>query len=376
MKPNPCIVILAYPNTDKKLSIMMDSIRNVKDLNLPIFVFSNMNIDEKYLIDCDFFIYTGNNDMWSASDVLNTEQISVARNQTKYRHHLVLKNSIISYVPINYGTEKSYYWALTNLYRVAFDTIHSNGFTHFFLLQYDTILDEKNIILAQNYINEMYSSKLDAIIAVDPGMGDNHMNDYAFFGKTSYWNDMFKTTSIDEFYNLTFPNWTIEEYYYKKCKLSLGNVKIKVRTDLDDWEKDFYSDLPQTWEREDIDCNTREPIHLLFPNLEGRGLSNYWETPTFDIEKSLIVSIGNHKGDNQIFVWNKQISDFDQIIEVKITFISDSNSSDIPPITLSLNPGVWFYRNNLPTLIGRRVEISYSYFEDDKKIDENKTYNL
>jgi len=375
MKPSPCVVILAHPNTDRKLQIMMDSIQSVKNLNIPIYVFSNMDIPEQYLKGCNGFVYTGDNTMWSASDILSEERIVNSRNITKYREHLTDSNHIITYVPIYYGTEKSYYWALTNLYKISLEKIAEYNHTHFMLLQYDTILDSKNLVLANNYINELYSSNLDGIITVDPGMGDNHMNDYSFFGKVSYWNEMFSTTSIEEFYNLIYPNWTIEEYYYTKCKIKGGNIKIKIRTDLAEWQKNYYKDLPSTWEREDIDCHSHESIHLLFPNLEGRGLGDFRETPTFDVERSLVVSIGTIYGDKQLFVLNKPLSNLDRTISVKIQLYSNDNTP-LPSLDLTLNPGIWYLDKNFVYSDGQEVVITYYYSEGDQELHISKKYIL
>jgi hypothetical protein len=88
MVQNPCIIILSYPNTDNKIQILLNCLKSVKKLNIPIFVFSNMDIDKKYLSDVDEFIFTGENVMVSASDYLSIDNITLARNTTKYRFHL------------------------------------------------------------------------------------------------------------------------------------------------------------------------------------------------------------------------------------------------------------------------------------------------
>ena len=63
----------------------MDDLISMKKMNLPILVFSNMDIDKKYLTDVDEFVYTGENKMVSASDFLSIDEITLARNTTKYR---------------------------------------------------------------------------------------------------------------------------------------------------------------------------------------------------------------------------------------------------------------------------------------------------
>jgi hypothetical protein len=377
MKQKPCIIILAYPNTDNKIQILLKCLSSVKNLNIPIFVFSNMNIDKKYLDDANEFIYTGENKMVSASDFLSVHDITLARNTTKYRHHLTFDNNIITYIPITYGTEKSYYWALTKLYQKSFEYVYDKGFTHFMLLQYDTVLNGDSVGLVNDYLNELYSSDLDGIISVDPNMGNNHMNDYAFFGATKWWNELFLSTSAEEFYTITFPNWTIEEYYFTKCKNKEGNIKFKIRSNLEEWEKDYYHDTPSNWIKDIINSDTRESINLFFPSIKDAGLSNYWETPNFDIEKSLVVSIRPLNDLYQIFVWNKLISEQDKKIIVTISFPKINESDlDVDPIHLELLPGVWNIRDYQEQISGRKVVVEYSYEQDNDIVSDTKIYYI
>ncbi len=376
MFQNPCIIILTYPNTENKINILLKSLQSVKKMNLPILVFSNMDIDKKYLTDVDEFIYTGENEMVSASHFLSIDDITLARNTTKYRHHLTFDNSIITYTPITYGTEKSYYWALTKLYRKSFEFASEKGYTHFMLLQ-ELELTDKSLELTNEYFNEMYSLNLDGIISVDPNMGDNHISDFVFFGKTKWWNDLFQSTSVEEFYNLTFPNWSVEEYYYKKCMGAFGTIKFKVRTNLEEWEEQYYREYPSNWIRDNIDCNTRDPFNLFFPDLILTDSSNSWETPVFDIEKSLLVSIRPINGIYQIFVWNKLISEHDRIINVNISFPSENESDvEVSPIHLELLPGVWNVRDYQEQISGRKVIVKYFYEENNHIVSDTKIYYI
>jgi len=376
MEQNPCIIILTYPDTENKINILSKSIQSVKKLNVPILVFSNMNIDKKYLTNVDDFVYTGENKMVSASDFLSIEEITLARNTTKYRNHLTFDNSIITYIPISYGTEKSYYWALTKLYRKSFEYSHEKGYSHFMLLQ-ELELDNNSLLLTKEYFKELYSSNLDGMISVDPNMGDNHLSDFVFFGKTQWWNDLFQSTSAEEFYKLTFPNWSVEEYYYTKCKEKFGNIKFKVRTNLEEWEEQYYRDYPSNWVRDDIDCKTRDPFNLFFPDLILTNSSNSWDTPKFDIEKSLVVSIRYVNNIYQIFVWNKLISENDKKITVNISFPIESESdSEINSIYLELLPGVWNIRDYQESLIGRKVIVQYSYEQNEQVVSDTKIYYI
>jgi hypothetical protein len=365
---------LTYPNTENKINILLKSIESAKKLKIPILVFSNMDIDKKYLSDVNEFIFTGENLMVSASDYLSINDITLARNTTKYRFHLEYNNNIITYIPITYGTENSYYWAVIKLYQKSFEYVHNKGYTHFMLLQ-ELELDDENIELSINYLNETYSSNLDGIIAVDPSMGENHLSDYVFFGKTKWWNELFQTTTVEEFYNLTFPNWAVEEYFYKKCKDKQGNIKFKIRTNLEEWEKKYYCEFPSSWVKDEICCSTILPFNLFYPNLMPTESSNNWETPYFDIEKSLIVSILPLNNEYQIFVWNKSISEYDKKILVKITFpIEVVTDVKVDNIDLELQPGFWNLKNISENIKGRKVIIEYSYIENTKLVSKFNTY--
>jgi len=223
----------------------------------------------------------------------------------------------------------------------------------------------------------MYSSNLDGIISVDPNMGDNHLSDFVFFGKTQWWNDLFQSMSAEEFYKLTFPNWSVEEYYYTKCKEKFGNVKFKVRTNLEEWEEQYYRDYPSHWVRDDIDCKTRDPFNLFFPDLILTNSSNSWDTPKFDIEKSLVVSIRYVNNLYQIFVWNKLISENDKKININISFpIENESDVEVGSIHLELLPGIWNIRDYHEQISGRKVIVEYSYEQDNDIVSDTKIYYI
>ena len=102
-----CIIILTHPNTDKKLEILSNSLSRLVKTNYPIFVFANMYVNPKYLTNATDFIFTGENKLISASDILSLEKVRDARESTKYRLYLNFENHSITYFPINYGTEKN-----------------------------------------------------------------------------------------------------------------------------------------------------------------------------------------------------------------------------------------------------------------------------
>ena len=378
MSNNPCIIILTHPNTEEKLNLLSNCITQLKKTKYPIYLFSNMDIKSDILETISGFIYTGENKMYSASDFLKTKTITEARNTTKYKSHLRYgDNKIINYTPINYGTEKSYYWACTNLYKTAFEFVKNNSYTHFMLTQYDTIIPDSDLHLIDENFNDINLNNIDGSFPVDPNMGNNHLNGDVFFGKVRWWNELFNTMTPIDFYTKTFPNWTPEEYFYIKSKEKDGKIKIKVRTNLDEWEKKYYNNIPVNWIKENIDSKTRSPVNLYFPNVTQTGLSNYWDIPYFDIEKYLIVSIQPFKDIYQIFIWNQSISKHDRIINVTLKFPIESDLDiKINDFNFELLPGVWTLEYIHENVKGRKVIVECSYMDNEELICNSKTYYL
>lgn len=378
MSNNPCIIILTHPNTEEKLNLLSNCITQLKKTKYPIYLFSNMDIKSDILETISGFIYTGENKMYSASDFLKTKTITEARNTTKYKSHLKYgDNKIINYTPINYGTEKSYYWACTNLYKTAFEFVKNNSYTHFMLTQYDTIIPDSDLHLIDENFNDINLNNIDGSFPVDPNMGNNHLNGDVFFGKVRWWNELFNTMTPIDFYTKTFPNWTPEEYFYIKSKEKDGKIKIKVRTNLDEWEKKYYNNIPVNWIKENIDSKTRSPVNLYFPNVTQTGLSNYWDIPYFDIEKYLIVSIQQFKDIYQIFIWNQSISKHDRIINVTLKFPIESDLDiKINDFNFELLPGVWTLEYIHENVKGRKVIVECSYMDNEELICNAKTYYL
>ena len=337
-----------------------------------------MDVELEILKTIDGFIYTGENKMYSASDFLDIKKITEARNTSKYRYHLTINdNNLINYIPISYGTEKSYYWSCINLYKVALSYVKNNSHTHFMLTQYDSIIPDCDLHLVDSNFNELSVDDLDGNFPVDPNMGNSHLNGDIFFGNVNWWYDLFTPMTPIDFYNRTFPNWTPEEYFYIKAKEKEGKIKIKIRTNLSEWESKYYLDIPSNWIREDIDSSTRKPVHLYFPNISNTGLSNYWDTPYFDIEKSLIISFLPLNNSYQIFLYNKSISKHDKKISINITFpIENDSDIELSPINIDLSPGTWNIRDYQDQIAGRRVNINYTYLENDNLITDTKTYYL
>jgi len=377
MSYNPCIIILTHPNTEEKLNLLSNCITQLKKTKYPIYLFSNMDIKSDILETIDGFIYTGENKMYSASDFLNIKKITEARNTTKYKSHLTYGDKIISYTPINYGTEKSYYWACTNLYKTAFEFVRNNSYTHFMLTQYDTIIPDSDLHLIDGNLNEINLNNIDGSFPVDPNMGDNHLNGDVFFGQVKWWNELFNTMTPIDFYTETFPNWTPEEYFYIKAKQKDGKIKIKVRTNLDEWEKKYYNVVPINWIKEKVNSTTRSPVNLYFPNVTETGLSNYWDTPYFDIEKSLIISIQPFRDVYQMFVWNQSISIHDKNINVTIKFPTENHSDvTIDDFNFDLSPGTWTLDYISENMKNRKVIIESSYMDNEELICSSKMYYI
>lgn len=360
-----CIIILTHPNTDKKLEILSNSLSRLVKTNYPVFVFANMYIKPEYLTDATDFIFTGENKLISASDVLSLEKVKEARESTKYRLYLNFENHSITYFPINYGVEKSYYWACINLHKVAFNYANDNGYTNFMFMQYDSLIDDIDLPLVEKNINYIVENNYDATFAVDPEMGDNHINGDVFFGKVKWFSDMTNTMSVNDFYESTFPNWTPEEYFYIKLKQKGGRVKIKIKNV--EHLKHYYNNLPDTWESEYITNNSNKPINIYFPNVsENVGLSNYWETSNFDIDKSLTVSLLPKNDYFQLFLWNRSISKEDKIINVDIKIKKDETT--LYEINIDLNPGNWITREIYDNVKDSSLELITKYVVEDKKV--------
>lgn len=373
MEIKPCIIVLTHPNTENKKLLLVETLNRLNELSLPIFVFANMDVDSEFLPHITEFIYTGQNPFYSASDFLSIDEVIKARNETKYRNHVQYLNQTYTYTPITYGNEKSYFWACNMLYQVAFNHVKNLGYTHFMLSQYDTLIPKEELFLVHEYFGEMFIKNLDGYFAVDPNMGENHFNGDVFWGNVKWWSDMFNTMSPWEFYNLTFPNWTPEEYFYIKAFKKGGNVKILLREEGDEWEKNFYQDLPPTWEKELIKTSSRKAVNTFFPSLSDTGLSNYWDTPNFEIEKSMVISCVKKPEHFEIFVWNKPISENDRNIQIEISFSVDKKRN---PINLNLEPGYWSIHHQILDSDERKLIVNYSYQEDTQIINGNKEYYI
>ena len=363
---NPCIIILTHPNTDKKLEILSNCLSRLSKTNYPIFVFANMYIKPEYLVDATDFVFTGENKLISASDILSSDRVREARRSTKYRLYLNFDKFNITYFPINYGTEKSYYWACVNLHKVAFNYVNDKGYTHFMFMQYDSLIEESDIHLVEKNLKELVEFNYDVNFAVDPAMGENHINGDVFFGKVKWLSDITNEMTVKDFYESTFPNWTPEEYFYMKLKEKGGKVKIKIK--IVEHLKHYYNSLPDTWESEYITNESNKPINIYFPNVSNNvGLSNYWETSDFDIDKSLIVSL-QFKNNNyyQLFIWNRSISDQDKIINVDIKIKKDDNI--LFEVNKELVPGVWYLKDIYDNLRDSNLELVTKYVIEEKKV--------
>jgi hypothetical protein len=358
-----CIIILTHPNTDNKLKILSDSLSRLSKSNYPIFVFANMYVNPEYLVNATDFIFTGENKLISASDVLSLEKVREARELTKYRFYLNFSDYTITYFPINYGVEKSYYWACINLHKVAFNYVNDKGYTHFMFMQYDSLIDDVDLPLVEKNINDTVEYNYDANFAVDPEMGDNHINGDVFFGKVKWFSDMTNTMSINDFYGSTFPNWTPEEYFYIKLKEKGGRVKIKIKNI--DNPKQYYSNVPDTWEKEYVNNESNRPINMYFPNVSENGLSSYLDTSNFDVDKSLIVSLLLKENYYELFIFNRVSSLNPKTINV---YIKIKRGDDILFETITdLEPGQWNIKHINDDLRGSNLELVTKYIVEDKK---------
>ncbi len=366
---NPCIIVLTHPNTKEKEELLKECIKSIVGLDYSIFLFANMGIKNELLNGVTKFIQAGDNTLYSASDFLSLEAVTNARKRTKYRHHL----NNITYLPINYGFEKSYYWACINLYKVAFDYVESLNYTHYMLIQYDSIINESDIHLVKKYMNEMIEQNLDGDFPVDANMGDSHLNGDVFFGKVSWWNELFKTMNPKEFYEMSFPNWTPEEYFYLKAEKKGGNIKIRLRkSDPQDpipISDIYYNNIPDTWTKVIQICDTKSPINLYFPNVSMTGLASHLQSESFNIDKSLAISVMPIGNEFELFIYNRRISDDDKDINVDIKFINKETSYIITSCQVDISPGYWKKFIISENLEGHKLEVTTKY-----ETKETKTY--
>ncbi len=369
----PCIIILAYPDTDNKIQILNNTINSVTGLHhngekIPVFLFSNLDIDVDRISEVDKFIYSGKNKMLSALDFFTPDIVAKARELTKYRHNIMSEHLNISYVPLRYGTEKNYYWALTELYQLAINWVNESGFTHFMLLQ-ELNLGEKEIQLVYNYFNELDQKDLDGIVAFEPDQGPHHMSDFVIFGKSKWWSELFTNMTAEDFYLTSFPNFTVEEYYHRKLIIKEGNIKYKVRSRLSDNQLDYWSDSPLSWQKEilNINCDTTCTWKLFFPELVQDNFISNEETEEFDIVKSVDCAILPNGETGDIFVFNKSN------IEVSVNIIC--SHKQVNNLNFSLGPRCF---RVLPTgcdLKGQELTVAYSYYDDGDKC-KTKFYQL
>ena len=346
MKSDSCIIVLTHPNTEDKINLLERCLDVLSLSGIPIYVFSNMEMDKKHLSKAEEFVLAGDNKLYSPSDFLPPEKIVEARHKTKYRSHLFLDDYTITFIPINYGANKSYYWACINLYKVALSYVNSLGYSKFMLSQYDTILPEEDISLVGQNLDDLQINSLDGEFSVDPEMGDSHLSGDVFFGRVEWWEKLFGTMSPEDFYESTFPNWTPEEYFYKRAAEMVGKIKIRVRKNVSEGVSGYYKNLPSGWIKEEISSELSYPASLFFPNIKESWMSSHLESEDFDIEKSLTVSVYSPKNSDyyQLFVWNRKSNNHDREISLDIE-IFDSHKKLVDKIKINLVPGAWSWRN-------------------------------
>jgi hypothetical protein len=358
------IILLTHPNTNKKLDLLKSCIKILSKTNIPIFVFANMEISSD-ITEGATFIHAGDNKMYAASDFLSLDKIKEARNLTKYRLYLNISDeSSIIYFPINYGTEKNYYWSCIKLYKVAFNYMRLNGFTHFMLSQYDNLIGDSSLELVNSYLDDLELYNLDGDFPVDKGMGDNHLNGDVFFGKVDWWDDLFSTMYPEDFYKVSFPNWTPEEYYFLKAKEKGGKIKIRLKKT--ESYPNFYNNLPENWIKQEQESDLNLPVNLYFSDIIGNGLSDNTNTENFDINKSLIISVLPKNDYYELFLFNKCVSLNPKTINIDIKIKKDDIV--LYDINIDLNPGNWVLRHIYEDIRGSNLESITKYTVDEKKV--------
>jgi hypothetical protein len=361
-----CIIILTHPDTDNKKDILKLCINSFKKIDIPVFVFANMFIDSEFLENSDDFIQAGDNKMYGPLDFISLEKVTEARKACKYLSYISTgPDSEINFLHINYGCDKNYYWACINLYKSAFTYANANGYTHFMLIQSDTLMSEDDTNIINQYFQYMNDKDLDGDFAVDGHMGDNHLNGDVFFGKVNWWNDIFKTMTPKDFYDVTFPNWTPEEYFYLKLIEKRGKFIIRIKESK--YSNYYYNNLPEGWYKNVQVCESNYPANLYFPNLLLIGSASHLETENFNVDKSLTISILPKDNYYELFIINRAISPYDKIIDVKLEFLNKETSDIICVSEYTIYPGTWRSAHIHEHISNSKVEITTKYVIEDKK---------
>jgi hypothetical protein len=235
------------------------------------------------------------------------------------------------------------------------------------LIQYDSIINESDIHLANKYMTEMVNQNLDGDFPVDANMGNSHLNGDVFFGKVSWWNELFKTMNPKEFYEMSFPNWTPEEYFYLKAEKKGGNIKIRLKKSHN--SDIYYNNIPDSWVKEIQICETDSPINLYFPNVSMTGLASHLQTESFNIDKSLSISILPINDKFELFVYNRIISESDRDINIDFKFINKETADIITTFQLDISPGNWKTFIISDNIDGHKLEITTKYV-----VKETRTY--
>jgi hypothetical protein len=218
-------------------------------------------------------------------------------------------------------------------------------------------------------------NSLDGEFSVDPEMGDSHLSGDVFFGKVEWWKKLFDTMSPEDFYKSTFPNWTPEEYFYKRSLEISGKIKIRVRKNVSESVSRYYKNLPSEWIKEEIYSDLPYPASLFFPNIKETWMSNNLVSESFDIEKSLTVSIDSPENSNyyQLFVWNQPLNSHSREISLDIE-IFDLYKNLVDSIKINLVPGAWSCRNfDLSIKGGKIVFTATSNSDIDLEITKQYT---
>jgi hypothetical protein len=205
-------------------------------------------------------------------------------------------------------------------------------------------------------------------------MGNSHLSGDVFFGKVKWWEKLFGTMSPEDFYMSTFPNWTPEEYFYKRATEIDGRIKVRVRKNVSEIVSRYYTDLPAGWIKEEIYCDLSYPACLFFPNIKESWVSSHLDGEAFDIEKSLTVSVDSPQNSDyyQLFVWNRKLNNHDKEISLNIE-IFDSHKKLVDKIKINLVPGAWSWRNFDLSIEGGKILFTAS---SDTYLEITREYSI
>jgi SAM-dependent methyltransferase len=325
IKMKACIFVLSYPNTEKKLRILERSIFSLKNSGLPVISVSNIFTSEKITGIVDDFI-VGENEDCRYQDFFTNEELDEARNSSRYlSHYFPSKTEVISYAPFSYGRGSTYHWSAISQFLRIVEYSKENGFTHFLIIEGDSILTPGDISSIGDYFLQMKRENLDFIISLQPHMG--HICANAWFTEFNFWEKTCLSMGKEDFMKSTYPSFSSELYLTNRMK------KIGGRGNVLAWDPDFYSgnDFPEGWnlmKKTPPESKIRlKSINLFFPEtieIELSSSKDEIKQNTSDPFSYVSMGTGVREGEPIFFILNEYSQENVEKIEVKVCIFNEN----------------------------------------------------